>query len=240
MPPEGRLSDLADVLNRKFQEAKEQLRRTLFGAVISRGGLVVQDNGEVSVRTEDGVEMFFLGQLFTGGTPYRGIWMKREDASFMFYNGISDDDPSKVFFAWADRSNNILVSDDAESGVGLARPWIPMPTVPVLSTMIPTTSSGTYTSIYSTGWVLKQQPSCEVQALLLSSGGGIGNAQFTINGTPAGSAIPIASGAFGWSALQQLTLPGPLNGYVRVELQVQRTNAAGTVGGVLVATQRQS
>lgn len=240
MPPEGRVADLAKVLNTKFQEIKEQARKTLYSAVISAGGLLIKDGGEFRVVTEDDVNMFYLGPMISGSTPFRGFVMRRETGSQMLANGIGDNDPAKVFLAWRDRTGNVVISDDATSGAGLTRPWLVMPSVPVLSSSIPVTSGGTWISVYSTGWIIKQQPSAEAQALLYSTGGGVGEARFTVNGSPVGSVIPIASGAFSWSSIQSFALPGNYNGYVRVELQVQRTNGAGSVGGVLIATQRQA
>jgi hypothetical protein len=214
--------------------------RTLRNVVIPEGGLQIRGGGELRVDTEDGVQMFLLGRLISGSTPFRGFILRRENGSFLFYTNIVGGDPDKVFFAWLDNQGNILFSDDGVSGGGIAKPWLSMPTVPVLSSSIPVTTGATWVSVYSTGWILKQQPAIEVQALLYSTGGGVGEARYTINGNPVGAVMSIASGAFAWSSISPFTLPGAISSYVRVELQVQRTNGAGSVGGVLVATQRQS
>lgn len=243
MPPTGRTTpsvDVLDELDKLRRRISELERQTLRNVVIPEGGLRLRGGGQFVAETPTGVEMFYLGELHVGAEDFRGIWMKREDGSFMFYNGLADGDPNKVFFAWLDRAGNILVSDDGSSGQGLARPWLMMPTVNVIGTSIPTTTSAAFVSTQSTGWVIKQQPKCDVQALLLSNGGGTGNARFTINGTPTGPVLPIAAGAFAWSSIHTLTLPGTYNSYVRVELQVQLTNGTGSVGGVLIATQRQT
>lgn len=240
MPPEGRVVTLAKVLNTKFQEITELARKTLYSAVISAGGLLVKDGGEVKVEVAPGVYMFYLGPLVSGGVPLRGIVLARENGQQMFANGVSGGDPNKVFFAWKDNAQNIIFSDDAHTGVGVSRPWLSMPSVPVLNTAIPITQSGTFVSVYSTGYILKQQAKVEVQAQLYSTGGATGEARFTINGSQVGSTITIASGDFLWTPPTSLTLPGDYNTYVRTELQVRRTNAAGSVGGCLIATQRQT
>lgn len=222
-----------------WEALNEQGRKTLYNAMLSGGRLTIKDNGELVVTTSAGVAMFYLGKLTAGGTDYRGIRLKRENGTDMFYNGLVGSDANKVYFAWLDRDANVILSDDAATGEGLARPWLSMPTVPVLSTMIPRTTSATYASVYSTGWVIKQQPSCDVHALLYSTGGATGNARYTCNGVQVGNVEPIAAAMFGWTAIQTFDFPGSYNDYVRVELQIQRTNAVGEVGGVLVATQRQ-
>lgn len=240
MPPTGRIADVAEVLNRKFDEVKQLARKTLYSAVISAGGLLVRDNGEVKVQNTNGYNMFYLGPLTQGGVLFRGMLLQRENGQKMFANGVADSDPDKIFFAWLDNAQNTLFSDDGSAGIGIARPWLSMPTVPVLSTSIPVHQSASFTSVYSTGWILKQQPNVEVQALLYSTGGGVGEARFTANGSPIGSTITINNGDFVWTPVTSLALPGAYGTYVRVELQTRRTNGAGSVGGVLVASQRQS
>lgn len=230
---------LEQEIRRIWEALNEQGRKTLYNAMLSGGRLTIKDNGELVVTTSAGVAMFYLGKLTAGGTDYRGIRLKRENGTDMFYNGLVGSDANKVYFAWLDRDANVILSDDAATGEGLARPWLSMPTVPVLSTMIPRTTSATYASVYSTGWVIKQQPSCDVHALLYSTGGATGNARYTCNGVQVGNVEPIAAAMFGWTAIQTFDFPGSYNDYVRVELQIQRTNAVGEVGGVLVATQRQ-
>ena len=240
MPPEGRITDLAAYLNRQAKKAAERARHTLYAAVISRGGLRIQDGGELAVVTGTGVAMFFLGQLVSGSVPFRGMVMRREDGSPFFYTNVADDDPNKVFFAWPDRSGNILFSDDASSGVGLARPWLSQPVINVLSSSIPMTSAASWVATQGTGQFVKQQPKAEVEALLRSESGATGQARFTVNGAPVGDVMEIGANAFAWQAIQTLTLPGGYDSRVRVELQVQRTNAVGTVGGVFRCSQRQS
>lgn len=238
MPPEGRVADVAKVLNTKFQEMKELARKTLYQAVISAGGLLIRDGGEFRVETEDGVNMFYLGPMISGSTPFRGFVMRRETGPQLLANGVADDDPTKVFLAWRDRSSNTVIADDATHGQGLTRPWLAMPSVPVLASSMPVTTAGSWISVYSTGYMIKQQPLVEAQALLYSTGGGVGEARFTVNGTPVGNLMTIASGAFAWSSIQSFLTAGNYNSYIRVELQVQRTNGAGSVGGTMVATQR--
>jgi hypothetical protein len=144
------------------------------------------------------------------------------------------------FWAGWDRAANVVLSDDAAAGQGLARPWLPHPVINVLSTEIPTTSSATYIAMQSSGQVIKQQPYAELEALVLSTGGGIGNARFTCNGSPIGSVMPVTSGLFAWQAIQTVALPGNYNDRVRLELEVQRTNGAGAVGGVFRCSMRQT
>ena len=164
--------------------------------------------------------------------------IRRDDGTVAFEIGTTG--AGDQFWAGWDRAANIVLSDDATAGQGLARPWLPHPTINVLSTEIPTTSSASYIATQSTGQVITQQPYVELEALVLSTGTGVGNARFTCNGSPIGSVIPISSGLFAWQTIQTVALPGNYNDRVRLELEVQRTNGAGAVGGVFRCSMRQT
>lgn len=232
--------DLASRIVELERKISELSRSTLENVVVARGGIRLKGGGEFVAETPDGVAMFYLGELVSGVIPFRGMVMRREDGSAMFYTNIADNDPDKVFFSWSDRTGNILISDDASSGVGLARPWIPQAAINVLSSSIPMTSATTWVSTQSTGQFVRQQPKVEVEALLRSESGATGEARFVVNGVATGNVMTVAANEFAWQSIQTLALPGGYDSRVRVELQVQRTNGVGTIGGVFRCSQRQS
>lgn len=164
--------------------------------------------------------------------------IRRDDGTVAFEIGTTQAGPQ--FWALWDRSGHIVASDDAASGQGLARPWLPHGTVNVLSSSIPTHSTNSWFAIQSTGSVIKQQPYVELEALVLSTGGGVGEARFTINGSQVGTVMSITSGLFAWQTRQTIALPGNYDDRVTVEVEVQRTNGAGSVGAVFRCTQRQT
>ncbi|MDX3661334.1 hypothetical protein PV646_28850 [Streptomyces sp. ID05-26A] len=234
-------NDVWDYITKLEQRIKTlENGRTLRAVVIPEGGVRITNSGVLIVQSADGVNLFYLGPLISGGVPLRGFLLRRENGKSMFSNGVAGGDPNKVFFAWKDNAENILFSDDANAGVGISRPWLSMPSVPVAATSIPTTTGATFLSVYSTGYMLKQQPNIELQALLYSTGGGVGEARYTVNGVAIGSTMTINNGDFAWTSPVSLTPPQAHNTYIRTELQVRRTNGAGSVGGVLVASQRSS
>lgn len=218
----------------------EMQRKTLYSAVISGGGLTITDDGVLSVKTSTGVLMLFLGPLVAGLAHYRGLLINREDGSRMFEMGAVGGDPTKLYFAWKDRTGNTVISDDGAAGQGLARPWIPMPTAPILATAIPMHNSATYLATYGTALALQQHPYIRLQALYRSASGAVGNLRFTVNGTPVGTVIPIASGDYFYSTAQTVQLPGNYDTNVRVEVETQITNATGTIGAVLWVAGRQT
>ncbi len=224
-------------LEAKVQEL--QSARSGEAMSISGGGLTVKDGGAFRVRLPNNVVINYSGPLTFGGVSYQGLIMRRADGSAIFYTFPVAGDTDKIAWRWLDDEGAELVSSDAITG-GLARPWIPLQGIPVLSSALPMTSNASYIAVWSTGWVVKQQPYIDLQALLRSESAATGNARFTINGQQVGSVMTIASNSFGWAADQKIALPGPFYAYVKIELEVQRTNASGTVGGVFQGTQRQT
>ncbi|MFC6094727.1 hypothetical protein [Saccharothrix lopnurensis] len=233
-------------VNRREDDATWKIRveRTLravrdrvgnISAYIGEGGLTVGGGGEFTVRHENGNWLFHVGR---GSQGNYFLTIRRDNGAAAFEIGTTE--TGQQFWAGWDGSGNVAIADDAKSGQGLARPWLPQGTINVLSTSIPLTSATSWIATQSTGQMLKQQPYAEVEALLLSTGGGVGEARFTINGTPAGNVMPIGAGSFAWQTIQTFALPGSVNSRATIDLQVQRTNAAGSIGGVFRCTQRQS
>lgn len=225
-------------LQRLRQKIEESVRRTLGQSAISSPGdaLTISGGAELSVLHDVTNALIFhvghgiLGKYF--------VTIRRDDGTPLYEVGI--DGSGNQFGASWDRTGHIIVSDDATSGTGMARPWLAMPGVPVLATSIPMTSSGTYVSTWGSGDVIKQQPYCRLQALLRTESGATGNARFQINGSNVGSVMAMGANQFAWQTAQDIALPGSIDATERVELQVQRTNASGTIGGVFIWTQRQS
>ncbi len=231
---------IAAMMGQLWDRLSESERKTLFSAVISRGGLTVQDGGAMRLRVED-VDVFYVGPLRFGDPEviYNGIIMRRPDGTPIFYTFPVNGDVNTIAYRFVDQFGNEIIASDALTG-GLAKPWIPLAGVPSLSSSIPMTASATLISTWVTGNVVKQQPYVEVAALLRSDSGATGAARFTINGTPAGIPMTITAGMFAWQAAQLLPLPGEFYDYVSIELEVQRSNGVGTVGGIFRGSQRQT
>jgi hypothetical protein len=217
------------------QQIREINRKTLYSAKISGGDLTVQDGAEFSVLHELGGWLLHVG---IGASGKYFLTIRRDDGTVALEIGTTGE--GKQFVGVWDRAGHLVLSDDAASGQGLSRPWLNVPMLNTTAASLPTTTSAAWFTVASSGWIQKQQPFIEAQALLLSNGGGVGQARYAINGNQVGNVMPIASGAFGWTSLQTLAIPGDFAGYVRLELQLQLTNATGNVAGGIIATQRQT
>lgn len=206
-------------------------------AVRDRVGLVAAKfRGEFEVlHATAGTWLLKLGK---GGNGKYFFSLRRDNGTAAIELGTHSN--GNQFWAGWDNAGNIVSAEDAASGQGLSRPWLPHGTVNVLSTAIPTHGTGSYIATQSTGSVQKQQPYVELEALVLSTGGGVGDARFTINGTAVGTVMPITAGSFGWQAIQTVALPGNFSDRVKIEVETQRTNGVGAVGAVFRCSQRQS
>lgn len=236
MPPNPVPSqDVLDYIKRLERRLDELERRTLRNVVIPEGGLTIRSGGELNVLHPSGN---WILRVAKGSDGKYYLSVHRDDGTAALEIGTST--MGDQFLALWDRTGHIVVSDDADSGQGLARPWLSIPTTNVAAASLPTTASAAFFSVVSSGWFQKQQPFIEAQALLLSNASGAGEARYTLNGTQVGEAIPITAGAFAWTSLQRFPIPGNVGDYVRLELQLRLTNATGGVAGSMIATQRQS
>jgi hypothetical protein len=112
--------------------ASLQTARRLVAATIGEGGLTV-DGGFFRVVDATGAELFYIGPMgpdFTDGTPQRGWTVRRADSTpalAMYDADPGDGSPGTYRQAlnWYDRSGNVVLADDTDGGVGLARPYIP-------------------------------------------------------------------------------------------------------------------
>ena len=237
VPPET--DSLEAILRAVMGRLSEDQRKTLYSASISKGGITVRDGGALKVQLANGVVIFYAGPLVYQTVSYQGVIMRRADGTPLFYTFPVNGDVDVIAWRFLDQFGNEIVASDALTG-GLARPWIPLAGIPVLSTSLPMTASAGFVAIWSTGAIPKEQPFVDVAALLRSDTGATGNARYTMNGSPVGTGVAITAGMFGWTSTQKIALPGDFYDFVTIELEVQRTNAVGTVGGVFKGTQRQT
>lgn len=117
------------MIKQVWDRLSETERKTLFSAVISAGGLTVQDGGAIRVRLDNGTRIFYVGPLELGGVSYQGIAMRRADDSNIFITFPVGGDPDTIAWAFLDQGGGEVLSSDAITG-GMARPWIPIHLIP--------------------------------------------------------------------------------------------------------------
>ena len=123
----GQLNQPTNLIDRvvKLERGLEAIRKLagLTSAIIRRGGLTLLDSSFIKMVTSNGVEAMYFGPDSNGKQRFV---LRREGGALLMYTAGSAQF-GRDFWAMTDSTGNIIVSDNAEIGVGLARPWIPLP-----------------------------------------------------------------------------------------------------------------
>jgi hypothetical protein len=97
---------------------------------INGGSMTIRGDGGLTMVSSAGVPIFSVkgqtGEPEPDGDPQPEVRMYRADGSVAFYmwDPLPFQDGYQQFWAWFDRSGNTILADDANSGVGLARPYM--------------------------------------------------------------------------------------------------------------------
>lgn len=119
----NRPSNLLDRIKRSERELQRLWKAVgLSSATIARGGLTLLRDSFLRMVDDNDTEIVYIGPDSDGKQAFR---LRRESGTLMFRTA-----GSSVFgrdwWEWTDSEGRGLVADDAETGVGLARPWIPV------------------------------------------------------------------------------------------------------------------
>lgn len=199
---------------------------------ISAGGRLTVKGGNLVVENASGGLAFYVGAVspsLPDGTYQPGFILYREDGTVAA--GLYDPDPAgdyKQFFAVYDRSGNVVVSDDTDSGQGLGRPYLPLPLYAARFTADPQAcTSGTWETLWQ-GSVYKQHPRMLVQASVGADVGSAGEVRVMVGGVQLGATAPVTSTPAGVN-FGPAAVAGAYSSSLTVQLQAQRTSGAGVV-----------
>lgn len=247
MIPSDQAPPNVDWLVRRVTDLERQVRelqagRRLEAATIGSGGITVK-GGTLRALYPDGGEAFLAGlHHLASGTPVRGIVVRRPGNVLSFWSFAREDGTGNSFWALFDRAGNIVVSDDAESGEGLARPWLPYVGRPSSDYVTPlSTTSGTFTPLWTYAGV-RQHPRTTARLLVQTDAGTTAEVQLRDTNNNTVVAGPEAVGASA-NTYVDLTgaLTGPFSGFIKVDVEARRVSGTGSVRVVLVyAVGRQS
>jgi len=252
----------------KLEAQVEELRaaRRLEAATIGQGGLTVKGGGTITVTEGGDIRVSGSGgidadgyiqlrgldgeaQVYFGPIAYDGVsagigwFMDRQNGRRAL--SMEGSNPNNQFVALWDEQEHIVVSDDAASGQGLARPWLPVAFSPSDFAVWPGTRSASYARILETQ-VSRQQPYLYVRLRhttdasgttgrlrLMASGPGFGPVQL---GSPVDVGFVIA-----YSGIGPLPFPGGFGDECDLWVEAQVTAGSGAVRAtVTMAHTRQS
>jgi|GEM_PF-1873474 len=209
------------ILALEKQVAELSKRAGLGSSAITRGAL--------TVRHPNGVDLFRAGGFYLSGDPVQGVLIRRADGSVAFW-AFSYASGANGYIALVDQDNNIIVSDDLASGVGLARPWLPVPFRDAWTTPPPNTTSGTFTPMQEATYT-QQHPRLLAHLLVRASDGSTaGEVRVTVDGVQVGEVRPVAAGEHAYAWVGPFALPGDFSEFVNVAVEARRTAGSGTVG----------
>ncbi|GAA1716420.1 hypothetical protein GCM10009745_76150 [Kribbella yunnanensis] len=233
-------SNLIDQVVALRKEVDELRKRVGIGnATISGGTFTVQGDGAIRMIDADGTEILYFGPDSEGRQVIR---LARDQGKRVLYTyAVSS---GRQYWALTDSNNDIVVSDDAESGVGLARPWIPVSFELVRGQDMPTVTNGNYETVWEANFN-KAQPFIELYTVDGCDSGTTGGGRIMI--TPVGGTEFEADAWTNGPGLGRhyrgpYALPGgTYTGPLRVSVQYRRTSGTGNVYAIAMdATQRQT
>jgi hypothetical protein len=182
--------------------------RRLEDASIGARGLRLLDGGSFTInggalRMTD--ETGSIGLLFFGpGTDGHRIWaFSFDDGEFAF--GLQGS-VGRSYWAGYDRQGNLLLSNDGQTGVGLARPYVALRLVPSSEAQIsgtsfyPSHTNTTFTRLW-TGFNAVFHPRVQVGVATATSGGGSSRWRLVVNGTD-------TTGEVTGSGIRSVAIPG--------------------------------
>lgn len=121
----GLINQATNVIDRivDLERGLEAIRKLagLTSAIISRGGLTLLNDSFIKMVSSLGFQIVYIGPGTVAGKQI--IEIRRHNGSLVLRTGVYIPN-GEQFWALYDRNGNILVSDDAASGYGLANPWL--------------------------------------------------------------------------------------------------------------------
>lgn len=146
------------------------------------GGVVITDNGTLRLVDHDGTAVVDIGPDTTGHPSFR---LRRSDGSLMMFT-FGSAQFGRDFWSWTDSHGQGIVADDAETGVGMARPWLPVPLYPkwgIAKTGATYDYAGIYTDDLPAGETVMWEGRASIQHPWIEVDGVWGGASGDVNAT---------------------------------------------------------
>jgi hypothetical protein len=211
----------------------------LFGTLtIRNGGSVdIQDGGGITSRGSvqflngSNVQQLYFGPIQYGVTPAGiGMLVRRNNGGLVF--SLEGTDPTKQFWALRDNAGNIVFSDDAASGQGLATPYVPLTAVPTawMANRQVSTTSTSFGALYTINGT-KQHPKMRFRAIVQSDAGVTGELR-VVNPTDGSVLLAVQSIAAGANLNNAYTfvVPGAHQGPLQLDIEMRVASGSGAVG----------
>jgi hypothetical protein len=217
-------------LERQFEERIKTLERQVDALNSARPlrSATIDDPGTLKVR-KNGQDLLHVGKLPGTNGGLAGLVVYREDGTLAFIVGAYA--AGEQYAALQDRSANVIVSDDALSGEGLARPYIPIPFGDGDASHWGGTSSGTFLALY-TGFAYRQHPKFTGIVQVLADAGTSGELELwdATNSVQLDvQSIAAAESSYKTFSGVDITSTSALYGLMSLQWRVRVTGGAGSI-----------
>lgn len=225
-------------VQKKIDDSVAKFARSGFlrNASISDGGLTIKGGFLQLIDKVLGVSLFYVGPVSPNkadGTPQQGWIVRRADGTIVLQ--LFDAFPTDMGGAlnqalnWRDRAGNVVLADDTNGGVGLARPHLASAFYPTRTQDFLKSTAAAFETVLRAR-VEKQQPKLYVEAWgWADASGTTGQIQVLVNGVALGTAQSVNNTAVGLFTFGPATVAGNFSDTLNVEIQVKRTAGTGNV-----------
>lgn len=197
-------------------------------------GFIVKDGGRFQVIDPDGTVIFEAGAFpefpaRLDGKPQVGWVMRRDSGEWAAYC-LTNTIGGQQSWNWNDRAQNVVLADDTASGVGLARPYLPLPIWKARTVDWPGTTSATFVDVWRSV-VYRQHPRLRWDvAHWADTAGTTGEVRLQIDGTTVGSTLTSTNGTVAFTGeVVDITAIGSHETEHTLTIQARRTAGAGNV-----------
>jgi len=248
----GTAGEVVELIGSLAGRIAESARKTLYSAIIGRGGLEIRENGFFQLVTPSGTRVFYVGPYGPNrpdGQPQQSVVVRRDDGTLAF--DILDGDPFggsppyAQYWAFYDRTGNIIFGDDRDSGVGLARPYLSTPLFASSYTRMPgATGIVGDNLICDTGFQFKQHPTNTVWLRWITSDvGTTGSISIYLHEPAVGGATLIATRSAAYAYVDEyftFSLAGPHMSQYKIYVEGTRTAGTGAICATGFVAMKQS
>ncbi|MDP5182185.1 hypothetical protein QOZ88_06010 [Blastococcus sp. BMG 814] len=231
------LSTVKELARQIAREEVAKFARSGFlrNASISGGdGLTIKDGGALRLETAAGVESFYVGPVqpdLPDGSPQPGMIVRRNDGTIALhlYDPIPSAEDYNQFLAWRDRAGNVVISDDTDSGQGLARPYLAGAFYPARVQDFLKTTNPAFETIWRERRQ-KQHPKLYVEAWgATDTSGTTGEVRVMVNGVQLGATQSATAGVVTQYLFGPAAIDGGFGANLSVEIQARRSAGTGNV-----------
>lgn len=236
--------DIVSRLRRAENDIKDLRRRVgLNSATIDHG--VIQLRGDSRIEAIDAEDdlVFRLGSLgfvYADGRNQQGIEMRYEHDSpaIAVWNPGAVSVANKQFVAIYDVLGNIIMSSDANSEFGMARPWLPIAFQRARTTDWASTVSAAYENV-TEAWTHQHHPWFEARVSITGNPGTTGDARVMVAGTQVGDLVTY-DGVTATTVFRSARVFQVFGTLTQVKVEARRIAGAGTIFAKIDAWWRQS